>query len=53
MSDNLSSTLTAIASTYGLPLLLVFWYACRVRAFPMALGAVNTTRSDRRRVWAG
>ena len=48
MPDNLSTTLTAIAIYYGPPLLLVFWYACRVRhparprwhAFLMALAVV-------------
>ena len=48
MPDTLSTTLTAIAISYGLPLLLVFWYACRVRhparsrwrAFLMALAVV-------------
>ena len=48
MPDNVTSTLTAIAINYGLPLLLVFWYACRVRhparsrlrAFLMALAVL-------------
>ena len=31
MPDTLSTSLTAIAISYGLPLLLVFWYTCRVR----------------------
>ena len=31
MPDTLSSTLTTIALSWGVPLLLVFWYACRVR----------------------
>ena len=48
MPDTLSTSLTAIAISYGLPLLLVFWYTCRVRhparprwrAFLMALAVV-------------
>ena len=37
MLDTFSSTLTAIAITYGLPLLLFFWYTCRVRGPPRAM----------------
>ena len=48
MPDTLSSTLTTIALSWGVPWLLVFWYACRVRhpartrvrAFLMALAVV-------------
>ena len=31
MTDTFSSTLTTIAINWGVPLLLVFWCACRVR----------------------
>ena len=57
MPDHVTTTLTAIAINYGLPLLVVFWYACRVRdpsrsrlrAFSMALAILAVVP---RRFWA-
>lgn len=48
MPDNLIAILTAITLQWGLPLAVVFWYACRVhhprrsrlRAFLMALAVL-------------
>ena len=50
MPDNLSSTLTVIAINYGVPLLLVFEYACRVRhPSARALGRVLDDAGHSRR----